>query len=78
MPFIGVTLCGARCRTKGGKPCKQPAMRNGRCKMHGGQLYKREKHGERTLRAIERRKHERVLLREMKGILEQVQEADKG
>jgi hypothetical protein len=26
--------CGARCRS--GLPCRGPAMRNGRCRMHGG------------------------------------------
>lgn len=26
--------CGAR--TRGGKPCRSAAMRNGRCRMHGG------------------------------------------
>jgi hypothetical protein len=27
-------LCGAR--TRAGRPCKAPAMPNGRCRMHGG------------------------------------------
>ena len=27
--------CGAYARTTG-KPCKNPAMKNGRCRMHGG------------------------------------------
>ena len=27
--------CGAHCRTTG-EPCKNPAMKNGRCRMHGG------------------------------------------
>src|SRR5919206_1266723 len=26
--------CGARCRS--GRPCRGPAMKNGRCRMHGG------------------------------------------
>lgn len=26
--------CGAK--TRKGRPCRQPAMKNGRCKMHGG------------------------------------------
>jgi hypothetical protein len=26
--------CGAK--TRSGKPCQSPAMKNGRCKMHGG------------------------------------------
>jgi hypothetical protein len=28
--------CGARARTNGMKPCRQPAMKNGRCRLHGG------------------------------------------
>jgi hypothetical protein len=28
--------CGARARTRGGAPCRNPAMPNGRCRMHGG------------------------------------------
>jgi hypothetical protein len=27
--------CGAR--TRGGSPCRQPAMKNGRCRLHGGE-----------------------------------------
>jgi hypothetical protein len=30
----GARRCGARCRS--GLPCRGPAMRNGRCRMHGG------------------------------------------
>lgn len=29
-------LCGARARTNGHLPCRQPAMENGRCRLHGG------------------------------------------
>ncbi len=31
-----VTLCGAKARQRNGLPCRQPAMKNGRCRMHGG------------------------------------------
>jgi hypothetical protein len=37
--FDYVQKCGAPCRTKGGEPCEQPAMPNGRCKMHGGRAH---------------------------------------
>lgn len=30
-----VSRCGAHARTTG-RPCKAPAMKNGRCKLHGG------------------------------------------
>lgn len=29
-------LCGARARTNNHNPCRQPAMANGRCRLHGG------------------------------------------
>ena len=31
-----VTKCGAKARTNDHKPCRQPAMANGRCRLHGG------------------------------------------
>lgn len=31
-----VKLCGAESRRNNHKPCRQPAMKNGRCRMHGG------------------------------------------
>ena len=67
MPIKGVKMCGAKCRTKGGAPCYQAAMKNGRCRMHGGVFYKRETHGATTLRAVIQRQQERALLKEMKA-----------
>jgi len=29
-------LCGAKARTNAYQPCRQPAMANGRCRLHGG------------------------------------------
>ena len=29
-------LCGAKARTNSHQPCRQPAMANGRCRLHGG------------------------------------------
>ena len=28
--------CGAKARTNGHQPCRQPAMANGKCRLHGG------------------------------------------
>ena len=28
--------CGARAKQNQHKPCRQPAMKNGRCRLHGG------------------------------------------
>ena len=66
LPMVKPFILNARCRTKNDGPCGQPGMKNGRCKMHGGVFYKREKHGETTLRAIKQRKQERALLKGLK------------
>lgn len=29
-------LCGAKARTNNYNPCRQPAMANGKCRLHGG------------------------------------------
>lgn len=31
-----VSLCGAKARQNNNLPCRQPAMKNGRCRLHGG------------------------------------------
>lgn len=33
-PYLNAQHCGAR--TRGQKTCRGPAMKNGRCRMHGG------------------------------------------
>ena len=76
MPIKGVKLCGARCRTKGGAPCEQPGMANGRCKMHGGVFCRRETHGNTTLRAIKQRRQERAFLKEMKALNKEIDEVE--
>lgn len=73
MPIRGVKICGAKCRTKGGASCEQPGMKNGRCRMHGGVFFRREKHGKMTLKAKSERKMERAFLKEMKGISREVE-----
>jgi hypothetical protein len=40
--------------------------------MHGGVYYKREKHGGNTLRALEKRRRERSILKEMKEVSKKV------
>ncbi len=78
MPIRGVKVCGAKCRTKDGAPCEQPGMQNGRCRMHGGVFYRKEKHGRMTLRAKKERKRERAVLREMKALAMEIVEISKG
>ena len=59
--------CGAR--TRSGKPCRSPAMTNGRCRMHGGPSpgapkgnWNAFKHGYYSAVTITRRREISVLL----------------
>jgi hypothetical protein len=75
--FSTASLCGAKTRT--GRPCKSPAMANGRCRMHGGpnpggpvgNQYAL-KHGFRTKRAIAERKMISQLLRDSRRLIEEI------
>jgi len=75
MPIKNATLCGAKARQNKGLPCRQPAMANGRCRLHGGKStgpktkegkQKRAKanlkHGLYTKEAIAERKYIRTML----------------
>lgn len=64
--------CGAR--TRSGGACQQPAMKNGRCRLHGGKSLRgkahgRYKHGQWTKEAIAWRKEFAALLRETRQLL---------
>ena len=75
-------LCEARCKGDKQRLCKQPAMSNGRCRLHGGKstgpktkegLEKcrlaRLKHGNYSKEAILSQKESRKLIREMKNFI---------
>jgi hypothetical protein len=64
--------CGAH--TRSGGVCQQPAMKNGRCRLHGGKslsgkAHGRYKHGQWTKEAIAWRRQFAALVREAKQIL---------
>ena len=68
-----------RARTRAGTPCQSPAMMNGRCRMHGGASPGAPKgnnhafkHGRFTAEAIAERREFAALVREMKGLIEQI------
>lgn len=74
-------MCGAK--TRQGSPCRQPAMKNGRCRMHGGKStgartpeglercrLARLKTGDYTAKAIAERKRVRRFLDECKDTLD--------
>lgn len=76
MPIRGVRLCGAKCRTKGGDPCTNPAMKeSNRCRMHFGHARKLRTHGRLTIQAQEERKQQRDLLKKMKAMNEELEKA---
>ncbi len=54
--------CGAYARTTG-KPCRSPAMKNGRCRMHGGKAGRKPTHGHYTKAAIADRRRSRSITR---------------
>lgn len=62
--------CGAHCRTTG-EPCRNPAMKNGRCRMHGGKSTGRPVTHGRTTRAWRQKYAKaREMLEGLKNILD--------
>jgi hypothetical protein len=71
LPMHQVPRC--RARTRRGSPCQSPAMKNGRCRMHGGPspgAPKGNKNGPYTAQAMERRREIAALLRAMRALAE--------
>lgn len=73
--------CGANAKQTG-KPCEAPAMKNGRCRLHGGKSTGPAKgsqnaltHGMRTAEAIEQRKDVNAILRQTSIILRELHHA---
>lgn len=60
--------CGAHSR-RTGNPCRSPAMRNGRCRMHGGKAGRKPTHGRHTRAAIAERREVRKLIRDVRELL---------
>lgn len=65
-------FCGAI--TRSGGSCRQPAMKNGRCRLHGGKSKRdkehgRYKHGLRTKGTIAIRKNVYDLIRKSKAMM---------
>jgi hypothetical protein len=59
--------CGAKCRT--GEPCKNPSMKNGRCRMHGGKSTGAPiKHGQRTKAAAAQKREDRGLIMALRRV----------
>jgi len=84
--FMKALRCGAK--TRKGTPCQAPAMKNGRCRLHGGKSTGPKtpegierirqahlKHGEYTKEAIASRKGFNALLRELKGTINEISDS---
>ncbi|MEN6373392.1 MAG: HGGxSTG domain-containing protein [Smithella sp.] len=72
-------FCGARTRTGG--MCRQPAMRNSRCRMHGGKSksgkeHGRYKHGMKTKEMIEFKRQMRTVLRTAQEMIADISSQD--
>lgn len=78
-------LCEARCKRDKQKVCRQPAMSNGRCRLHGGKStgpktkegiekcrQARLKHGNYSKEAIFSPKESRELIRKMKFFIHSI------
>src|SRR5262245_21359872 len=78
--FTAAARCGAK--TRRGTPCQGPAMRNGRCRMHGGastgprtaagiEAIRRSRtiHGYYSAAAVNERRTARQLTRELRHLL---------
>lgn len=67
--------CGAR--TRAGGSCRQPAMKNGRCRLHGGKslsgaAHGRYRHGMRTKEALKEQELYRDLLKGAGQVIEEI------
>jgi hypothetical protein len=74
--FLMSPRCGAK--TRAGTPCKSPAMKNGRCRLHGGKSTgppkgnkNALKHGFYTREAIEGRRYIRQLLKDSQALFQE-------
>ncbi len=75
-----VKKCGGKARTNEHKPCRQPAMANGRCRLHGGKniglktekgrqrmILANTKHGFYSAQRIAERKQVRAMIKAAMG-----------
>ena len=76
--FLMSPRCGAK--TRSGTLCKSPAMKNGRCRLHGGKSTgppkgnkNALKHGFYTRDAITHRRYIRQLLKDSQALLQERQ-----
>jgi len=80
-PHVEIPRCGAKTRV--GHPCERYAMKNGRCRLHGGlsigakNPHRPIKHGRYTKEAIEERRLMNQFLRESIHTIMEIEEITK-
>jgi len=68
----GAKTCGAKAK-RTGRPCRQPAMKNGRCRLHGGKSTGRPIiTGCWTKQAIQLRKESSEVLRNIRKLMDEM------
>lgn len=72
MDFRTLARCSAKARSNNGMPCRQAAMRNGRCYWHGGPS--RVKHGRYTVTTKALKLQQRRMLHEARETLNYLSE----
>lgn len=65
--------CGAYARTTG-QPCRSPAMKNGRCRMHGGKAGRKPTHGWYSHATVEGRQEARRALLRIRELIARAKE----
>jgi hypothetical protein len=72
IPFANLVYCGAKARSTS-KPCRGSAMKNGRCRLHGGLSTGPKnppiKHGMYTKKVLAERKSFNLFIREVNDVL---------
>ncbi len=70
--------CGARCK-RTGLPCRAPAMKNARCRLHGGKSpgppvgnQNSFKHGLYTSESLAQRKYISKIIRESRNLIKEI------
>jgi len=76
-PFLNSPRCGAK--TRSGTPCRAPAMKNGRCRLHGGKSTgppkgntNAIKHGFYTKDVIAQRRYTRELIKRSRELFNEI------
>ena len=69
-PFANIRYCGAKARSTG-EPCRGAAMKNGRCRLHGGLSTGRPiTTGLGTRKNLQQKKNVSLLIRQVRDVID--------